>query len=107
VINREYNGDDTRRNECVNGVTAFLTGLGAPSAAVDPTISELVIALTELYQEDDGCTIANTELPEAIAAAAALMTDEATRADLIGISGQIDTCDFDATAAINDELASP
>src|SRR3569623_884233 len=63
VIEREYKGDESRRNECVNGVTSFLKGLGAPAASVDPTISDLVVALTELYEEDPDSKIADTDLP--------------------------------------------
>jgi hypothetical protein len=107
VIDREYGGDQSRRNQCVDGVKEFLKGLGAASTGVDPTISELVVALTELYREDPDCMIKDTELAQAIREAAALLADKTILQDLLDIADQIDGCTFEPTAALGDESASP
>lgn len=100
VISEEYNGDKDRWGECIAAVDGFLKGLGAPSEAANSTIADLVVALTELYQNDKRCKIEDTELPQAIELAAQLSTDPVQQAQIIEISDTIKACEQFTTAAI-------
>lgn len=106
VISEEYDGDRDRWGECMASVESFLKGVGAPSDATNALIADLVVALTELYQDDEMCPLEETELPLAIEIAAQLSTDDVQQAQIIEISATIRDCESFATAAIREE-ASP
>jgi hypothetical protein len=106
VIAEQYEDDHDRDGQCIAAVGTYLDAIGAPSSEADPLIAELVVALAELYQDDPACKIGDTELPEAIALAASRTEDDVAAAEYVLIADQIDTCQFEATAAINDALAT-
>src|SRR5262245_5855050 len=66
VISTEYGGNTAPFGQCVLAVSAFLASAGAPSAAANSQIADLVLALASLYRTDPQCTINTTELPLAI-----------------------------------------
>jgi hypothetical protein len=99
VIEEQYNDKHDRDGQCIGAVEEFLLTVGAPSAAADPLIVELITELVELYRDDPECRIAWTELPQAIATAAAAVVDEEIAAEIRLIGEQIASCDFIATAA--------
>lgn len=100
VIGEEYDGDKDRWGECIAAVAGFLKVIGAPSETSNETIAELVAALVELYQNEEGCIIDETELPIAIETAAQLSTDAVQQAQIIEISATIRDCQVLTTAAI-------
>lgn len=100
VISEEYNGDKDRWGECVAAVDGFLEVIGAPSDAANSIIADLVVALTELYQNERKCIVEGTELPQAIELAAQLSTDPVQQAQIIEISATIKACEQFTTAAI-------
>jgi hypothetical protein len=100
VVGEEYEGDRDRWGQCIAAVDGFLKGIGAPSAASNETIAELVAALVELYQDEKQCLIEETELPIAIETAAQLSTDGVQQAQIIEISATIKDCQVLVTAAI-------
>ncbi len=106
VISEQYEGDKDRWGECIAAVDGFLKGVGAPSDAANELIADLVVALTELYQDDERCPLEETELPLAIELAAQLSTDAVQQAQIIEISATIRDCVVITTAAIP-VLASP
>ena len=101
VIDLQYKNDRSRDGQCVGAVETWLDAVGAPSAAADPQIADLVAKLAELYQDDPDCKIADTELPLAIATAAGRVFDKDVKAEYLLISEQIKSCKFEGTAAIN------
>lgn len=100
VISEQYDGDKDRWGTCMTAVTEFLDAIGAASVPTDPTVTDLVVALTELYRDDDSCRLNETELPEAIAIAAGRVTDDDQAAQILEISVTISECQQFATAAI-------
>lgn len=109
VIAEQYASTDNPRPrwlECVGAVEKYLTAIGAPSAAADPAIGELVAALVELYEDDADCKIKDTELPLAIATAAAAVYDTQVKAEYVLIGEQVSTCDLAGTSSIDDSEAS-
>jgi len=101
VISEEYDGNKERWGQCVAAVQSFLDAIGTPAASTDATVADLVIALTELYQDDlKNCKEVETELPLAIRLAAERVTDEDQQAQIIEISTTIEDCAAFATAAI-------
>ncbi|MGN6488177.1 MAG: hypothetical protein ACTHLT_10210 [Devosia sp.] len=100
VISEEYNGDKDRWGLCIAAVQEFLDAAGTPSAATDATVSDLVVALTELYQDNENCKLVETELPQAIEIAARRVTDEQQTARILEISATIADCQQFRTAAI-------
>lgn len=100
VIAEEYNGDRDRWLDCVNAVDGFLRGIGAPSDDANSVIADLVVALTELYENQIACPLEETELPQAIELAAQLSTDDVQQAQIIEISATIKDCARLTTAAI-------
>jgi len=106
VIGEEYNGDKDRWGECIAAVDGFLINVGAPSEASDSLVADLVVALTELYEDDEHCRLEHTELPQAIELAAQRTKDLTQQAQIIEISATIQDCAMFTTAAIP-EPASP
>lgn len=100
VISEEYDGDRTRWGQCVAAVDGFLKAVGAPSDETNAIIADLVVALTELYEDEEQCLIEETELPQAIELAAQLSTDDVQQAQIIEISATIRDCETFTTAAI-------
>lgn len=100
VISEEYNGNKDRWGACINAVQEFLDAVGTPSAATDATVADLVVALTELYQDNRNCKLVETELPQAIEIAAHRVTDEQQMAQILEISATIADCQQFRTAAI-------
>ena len=100
VISEQYDGETERWGACVNAVKTFLDAVGAASSATDPTVADLVVALTELYQDDESCKLHETELPEAIEVAANRVTNKEQTAQILEISATIKDCQQFATAAI-------
>jgi hypothetical protein len=101
VISEQYDGDKDRWGTCVAAVQSFLDAIGTPSATTDATVADLVVALTELYEDDLlNCRLVETELPQAILLAAERVTDEEQEAQIIEISATIADCAQFATAAI-------
>jgi len=100
VISEEYNGDKDRWGACIAAVQEFLDAVGTPSAATDATVADLVVALTELYQDTPNCKLVETELPQAIEIAARRVTDEQQMAQILEISATIADCQQFRTAAI-------
>ncbi len=99
VIGEQYNDNHDRDGQCIGAVEEFLLAVGAPRAEADPLIVELITELVELYRDDPECRIAFTELPQAIATAAAAVVDQEIAAEIRLIGEQIASCDFIATAA--------
>lgn len=106
VISEEYEGDKRRWGTCIASVQEFLDAIGTPDAATDATVTDLVVALTELYEDRENCKLVETELPEAIELAAHRVTDEEQELQILEISTTIAACEAFATAAIVAE-ASP
>ena len=100
VIGEEYNGDDDRWGQCVAAVDSFMDAIDAPSDPANPIIADLVVALTELYQNDEDCEREETELPEAIELAAQHSTDAVQQAQIIEVAATIKDCAVFLTAAI-------
>ena len=98
VINEEYDRDLDRWGECIAAVGAFLDHIGAPSDDANPIIADLVVALTELY-EQRRCPV-ETELPQAIELAAQKSSDDQQQIQILEISATIADCAVFATAAI-------
>lgn len=101
VISEQYSGDKDRWGTCVASVQAFLDAIGTPSAPTDVTVADLVVALTELYQDDlANCRLVETELPQAVALAAQRVTNEEQQAQIVEISATIADCVRFTTAAV-------
>ncbi len=106
VISEEYDGNKDRWGQCVAAVKSFLDAIGTPQASTDATVGDLVVALTELYQDDLRlCKQVETELPLAIRLAAERVTDKDQQAQIIEISVTIQDCASFATAAITAETS--
>lgn len=106
VIDLQYSGDRSRDGDCIGMVSDWLVSIGAPSAATDVQVVETIIDLTELYRPEE-CPGEETELPEAIETAAAAIVDDEQRAEVLLIAEQINNCEFDGTAAVDDDLLVP
>ena len=102
VITEEYAGNTDRWGQCIEAVKLYLDAVGAPSAATDETISELVVALTELYEQGrENCRLYETELPQAIEHAAHRVTDNQQEIQILEISATIRECPDMVTAAVS------
>ena len=100
VIGEEYDGNDERWGQCVAAVDGFMDAIGAPSDAANPIIADLVVALTELYEDQKECELEETELPQAIELAAQHSTDPVQQAQIIEVAATIEDCEVFLTAAI-------
>ena len=103
VIAEQYASDEEplpRWGECIAAVEAYVAAVGAISPSADPLIGELIVALVELYRDDNECKIRETELPIAINTAAAATSEEVLKAEYVLIAEQVLSCDIGGTAAI-------
>lgn len=100
VIGEEYDGNRDRWGQCIAAVDGFLKAIGAPSDDTNAIIADLVVALTELYQDEEQCLIEDTELPQAIELAAQKSTDDVQQAQILEISATIKDCERFTTAAV-------
>ena len=107
IISEEYNGDTSRYGQCIAAVSDFLSAIGAPSGETNAQVVNLVVALTELYQDTDGCLTPQTELPQAISTAGNASTDAEQRAQILQVSATVASCQVDQTASIFDPSRPP
>lgn len=97
-------GDSSTDGQCVSAVEALLTdaqGEIGSQVALDETVADLVVRLAELAAADGVCNAFDTEIAEAIRAAAEFSSSPEQQAQIEEIAATVGDCEIGATAAIN------
>lgn len=102
VVAADPESGDPAGGICVGATRTFLTGLdGLAVAESDQAITNLVVALTPLAQEDGVCNELDDEIAAAIRLASAAASTEAQQLQLAEIAQTItDDCATGTTAAV-------
>jgi hypothetical protein len=96
--------DDTSfKGICIGATQKYLDGLvGQDPAAIDQNITDLVLALAPLAQNDEACNALDDEVAQAIRLASTRASTPDQVARLVEIADTIAACDAGTTAAIGD-----
>lgn len=101
VVAAEKLEESQLRGQCIQATAAYLGSLrsnGTPPTVFDQSISDLVVALTELLFVPD--CLPESEVAQAIALANAQVANPAQMAQIRLIYQTVVSCDFGITAAI-------
>lgn len=93
---------------CIGATKSFVSSLaGLPAADADQSITDLVVALAALVQQDLACDANEDEIAAAIRYAATATSNPDQLAQLNEIAQTIDDCSTGATAALDSVPDSP
>jgi hypothetical protein len=95
--------DSSLQGVCIGATQSYLDSLdGQDVATVDQNITDLVVALVPLAQEDEACNALDDEVAQAIRLASARVSDAEQIARLVEIADTVAACDLGSTAAIEE-----
>jgi len=107
LVAADSGGDASPSGQCLSSTQTFLDGLaGAEPAVVDQNITDLVVAIAPLVQ-DDICNAADEEIAQAIRLASTKASDPEQVSRLVAIAETVEACAASETAAIEPEPEVP
>ncbi len=98
--------DDSLRGICIGATQSYLDSLaGLDAVVVDQNVTDLVVALVPLAQDDEACNALDDEVAQAIRMASARVSDPEQVARLIEIADTVAACEPGGTAALGEPPA--
>ncbi len=107
LVAADSGGGTSVSGVCLSSTQTFLDGLaGAEPAVLDQNITDLVVAIAPLV-EDDICNAADEEIAQAVRLASTKASDPEQVGRLVAIAETVEACTNAATAAIEPEPEVP
>ena len=95
--------DEALRGICIGATQSYLdTLIGLDATTIDQDVTDLVVALVPLAQQDEACNALDDEVAQAIRLASARVSDPEQMARLIEIADTVAACEPGSTAALGD-----